>query len=157
MRRKEREIQDRATLEAVLGETQVIRIALCSGNEPYIVPMNFAYQDNLIYLHSATEGKKIEMMKENPNVCFETENKTELRKDETPCNWEMRYISVIGRGKAVFIDDQEEKIRALNAIVKKYAGTAPDAPTVGAEYSPASLSAVQAIKIEIKEMTGKKA
>lgn len=63
MRRSDKEIKDKSTIESILNEAQVCRIALCNDNKPYIVPMNFGFKDNYIYIHSACEGHKIDIIK----------------------------------------------------------------------------------------------
>ena len=59
MRRKDREITDRAEIEAILNEAMVCRIGLADDGEPYVVPVSFGYEDGSVYIHSAPEGKKI--------------------------------------------------------------------------------------------------
>lgn len=150
MRRKEKEIKDRSMIENILREATVCRIGMSQDNVPYIVPMNFGYRGGVIYLHSAKEGKKIDMIKDNPLVCFEVEHKVELIPSEKPCEWGANYYSVIGWGKAEFIDDSKGKEEALNIIMDKYAKESDY------NYSQNMLNAVKVIKIQITEMTGKK-
>lgn len=151
LRRKDREINEKSEIVAILKEAMVCRIGLSDGNRPYIIPMNFGYKDNTIYLHSAREGKKIEILKKNNNVCFEVDVRTELKKAEIPCKWGMKYSSVIGFGTALFIEQQNEKAVALNIIMEKYSNQS------SYKYSDAILNQVAVIKINITEMTGKKA
>ena len=58
MRRKDREITDRAEIEAILNEAMVCRIGLADGGEPYVVPLSFGYEDGSVYIHSAPEASK---------------------------------------------------------------------------------------------------
>ena len=149
MRRAEREIKDRSTIEEILRKATVCRLAVCDGNVPYVVPLSFGYADNCLYFHSAREGRKIETIKANPNVCFEVDVDQDVTRMDTPCNWEMKYRSVIGFGKAHIVDDLEEKRRALNIIVKHYSGDPH-------EYPESALGDVAVFKIEVESMTGKK-
>lgn len=109
MRRREKEIKDIETIKSILQEAQVCRLALSNNNIPYIIPMNFGFKDNILYLHSAKEGSKIEILKKNNNICFEVDIKNELIKSKTPCDWSMKYYSVIGMGKVYFVNDFEGK------------------------------------------------
>jgi hypothetical protein len=59
MRRKEKEITDRAELEAVIAEAQVCRLAMCDGAHPYVVPLCFGYEAGTFYVHCAAEGQKL--------------------------------------------------------------------------------------------------
>lgn len=152
MRRSDKEIKDKNTIQWILKEAQVCRIALCNDNKPYIVPMNFGFDDNYIYLHSASEGKKIDILNKNNNVCFEVDIQNELVKSEIACNWGMKYYSVIGSGKSYFIEDNNEKKKVLNSIIQKYSEN--DAKSI--EYSKTALNKTVIIKVEISEITGKK-
>lgn len=116
---------------------------------PYVVPMNFGYKDQCLYLHSASSGKKIEILKNNNNVCFEIDIDTQLVKSERPCDYSMKYLSVIGFGKAIFLDEKQERKRALHIIVGHYIETAPY------EYDEKLLDKLTIIKIEINQMFGK--
>ena len=120
MRRKDKEIVDTKILEEIIGSAQVCRLGFSDDNVPYIVPMCFGYKDRNLYFHSAKDGKKVEIIKKNPNVCFEFDHNTEVLQAEKPCKWGMNYRSIIGHGKADFIDTLEEKKEALIIIMSQY-------------------------------------
>lgn len=148
MRRKDREIEDRDAMESILREATVCRVAFSVNDIPYVVPLNFGYEDGCLYFHSAPEGKKIEMIKQNRNVCFEVDIDHELVEAEKACDWTVRYRSVIGFGKAFLVDDPEEKRRALDVIVGHYSDRSY-------EYTSEAVSRVAIIRVEIESMTGK--
>jgi hypothetical protein len=150
MRRKEQEITDRAVIEEVLQRATVCRLGLAVGNEPYVVPVSFGYRDGCLYVHSSPEGKKVEMIRQNPRVCFEVDVGEALVRKPMPCAWSIHYRSVIGWGRAVFLADEEEKRRALDAIMAHYGGEP-------GKYAAKSLREVAVICIQVEEMTGKKA
>lgn len=149
MRRKDQEIRDKAIIESIMRKEMVCRIALSDNNMPYIVPMNFGYKNNSLYLHSAKEGKKIEIIKNNNNVCFEIDTDHELIKSEKACSWGMKYRSVIGFGKAHLIDNSEEKRRALDIIMEHYSSKS------SYDYLEKEIDNVAIIKIEIESIIGK--
>jgi nitroimidazol reductase NimA-like FMN-containing flavoprotein (pyridoxamine 5'-phosphate oxidase superfamily) len=150
MRRNDKAIMEANLMQSIFDEAPVCRLGLCMDNIPYVVPMNFAYKDNSLYLHAALEGKKLDMLRANSLVCFEIDHKLEIVSSHAGCNWTMRYYSIIGWGKASFIEEAEIKAGALNVIMEKYTGRA--------DYSfpEDSLEKVVVIKIRITEMTGKK-
>ncbi len=152
MRRNDKEIKDKKCMEQILKKAKVCRIALCDKNKPYIVPMNFGFDDNYIYLHSAREGRKIDLIKENNNICFEADIETEIITADNACSWGMKYYSIIGFGKAHFIEDKDKKINALDVIMQKYSNK----PNETFEYSKPSLDKTTVIKVEIESLTGKK-
>lgn len=150
MRRRDKEIKDVEMIKSILREAHVCRLALSDNNFPYIVPMNFGFKGNILYLHSAKEGSKIEILRKNNNVCFEVDIKQELIKSKTLCDWSMKYYSVIGKGKAYLISDFKEKKQALDIIVKKYSSED------SINYSCSAIKKLTVIKVEISKMTGRK-
>jgi hypothetical protein len=124
MRRHDKEITDRQPIDAIIHKASVCRIALCDGDVPYIVPMCFGYDGTSLFLHSATEGRKIDMLRKNPRVCFEFDADCEVLASEKPCSFSMRYRSVIGTGRASFVEGPEERHRALKLIMGQYSDRA---------------------------------
>jgi hypothetical protein len=149
MRRKEREIKDQKEIERILKVCSVCRLAMVDEDRPYLVPMNFGYRDGALYLHSSREGKKIDLIRKNPHVCFEVDEIIRFRKAERACDWGVEYESVIGSGIAVFLADPEGKRRAFDTIMAQYSDGAYD-------YPDSMLEGTLVIKIEIETMTGKK-
>ena len=148
MRRQDKEITDMAAIKSIIGKSHVCRLALSEDNRPYVVPLCFGYADNTLYFHSAAEGKKIEILKKNHNVCFEFDLGCEVVQDEQACKWGMKYQSVVGFGKASFVGDPEEKRKGLDAIMEHYSGKSFD-------YPDAAIKNIVLIKVEIESMTGK--
>ncbi len=91
MRRDDREITNCLEIESILHHAIVCRIGLADGDEPYIVPVSFGYEDRTIYFHSAPEGKKISMLKKNSRCCFEVDQCDNVISADRPCDWSMRY------------------------------------------------------------------
>jgi nitroimidazol reductase NimA-like FMN-containing flavoprotein (pyridoxamine 5'-phosphate oxidase superfamily) len=148
MRRREKEITEKRAIESIIMKSSVCRLGLSEDDRPYIVPLCFGYKDNALYFHSGREGKKLEILKKNSTVCFELDTDHEIVSNESPCRWNMRYRSVIGVGKASLLDDPEHKRKALDIIMKHYAGPPSD-------YAAAKMERMLIIKVEIESMTGK--
>jgi len=149
MRRKDREITDRAEMEAILAESQVCRLALTDREEPYIVPLCFGYADNAIWFHSAREGRKINLIRKNPRCCVEVDLTEGVMPDEKPCSWEFRYRSVICTGTARIVDTYGEKREGLAGILQHYGAGEYD-------FTEPDLDRICVVKIDITGMTGKK-
>ena len=120
MRRKNKEITDPEIIEEIIRQSDVCRIALHDDEFPYIVPLNYAYEDGTLYFHSANEGKKIELIRKNNKVCFEIECESEIIRHEVPCKWSTKYRSIIGFGRIEFIPDMEGKQKGLDLIMAHY-------------------------------------
>ncbi len=149
MRRSDREITDPAAMETVILKSKVCKLAMCDGNHPYIVPLCFGFKDNTLYFHSAGKGKKIEILKKNPRVCFEFEILTQVIQSATACKCGMKYRSVIGYGKVEFITDEASKRQAFDIIMRQYT----DAPF---SYDASVVTATTVMKVAIERMTGKR-
>ncbi|MEA3470881.1 MAG: pyridoxamine 5'-phosphate oxidase family protein, partial [Thermodesulfobacteriota bacterium] len=120
MRRKDKEITDRDIIDSIIIESKVCRLGLSEENQSYIVPLSFGYDGSSLYFHGFPEGKKIDILRKNSNVCFEFDSDSEPIQSDSACSWSVRYKSVIGYGKARFIEDIDSKIRALEIIMGHY-------------------------------------
>ncbi len=149
MRRKDQEITDISAIEDIIRKGQVCRLALSENGRPYIVPLCFGYKENNLYFHSAREGKKIDILRKNNNVCFEIDIDQELVKGKKACNCSMKYRSVIGFGKAEIVEEIDLKRRALNIIMQNYLEGF-------FKYPEESIKNILIIRVEIESMTGKK-
>jgi uncharacterized protein len=150
MRRKEKEITNRKDIDIILDEAEIIRVAMSVDNKPYIVCLNFGYDGKDIYFHSANEGQKLDMIKQNSNVCFQTEIGAKVVPSDTECDWTAKFKSVVGNGKAKIVEGLKDKQKGLDVIMDKYA------PDKTFEYSDKVLKMVTLVKIEIDEIYGKK-
>ena len=148
MRRKDKEISDASGIIAIIKKATVCRLGMVNGAKPYIVPLSFGYQDNVLYFHGALKGQKIDFIKENPNVCFEFDIAAEALSDDGACDWSMKFQSVIGYGTAAFIEDLDEKRQALGIIMAQYSDKE-------FEFPEKQVNATAVIKVGIKSMTGK--
>lgn len=127
MRRQDRNITCPAEAEAVLTACTVLHLALTNGREPYVVPVNFGYRmaetGLYLYFHSAGEGRKIELIRENPRAAFTLECAcAPLSGGENPCAYSYRYKSLLGAGTVRFLSDPEERAAAMNAIMRRQTG-----------------------------------
>jgi len=120
MRRKDREVTDPQFIENVLNKTLYGNLGLCDNGESYIVPMNYAWSDNKIWLHCATEGRKLDIIRANPKVCFQVITDTELITANAPRNYGMYYSSVIIFGTASIVEGHEAKALALVKLVSHF-------------------------------------
>jgi len=154
VRRTDREVADTASILAILDRCEVMRIALCADNMPYIVPLNFAYkavgEDVFIYFHCAREGKKLNLIAKNNAVCFEADCSCKILEAESACHWSAEYESVIGEGEITIVDDEDHKVKALDILMGRYGfiGTP--------RYLQQELDAVLVLMIHVSSMTGKR-
>ena len=123
MRRADREITDKKRIEEFIAEEQILRIAFYDDGDIYIVPVNYGYtyenEKYSFYFHGAKAGRKYELSKLRPVVGFEIDGKYQLLENEMACGFSAAFQSVIGTGKLQLVDDAEEKIIGLNAVMKQ--------------------------------------
>ncbi|NDL64642.1 pyridoxamine 5'-phosphate oxidase family protein [Enterobacteriales bacterium SAP-6] len=148
MRRDEREITQPSAIAAILASAKVMYIALAENDIPFMVPVFYAWDGTSLYFHSARAGTKIEMLKRNSTLCFAVSTEQGVVEDEVICNFEARHRTVIGLGNAVFIQDEAEKIAALNLIVARFSDKAWTFPA-------ANVRATLVLRIDIISMKGK--
>lgn len=120
MRKASQEITDPAVLEEILSVQQICRVAMNGGERPYLLPFNYGYRDHCLYIHSATEGKKIDLLREHPLVSFEVEHEVEIVPGKRACGWSTRYRSVVGEGTVQIVTDQKGKREGLRVIMAQH-------------------------------------
>ena len=152
MTKRELQITDESQIRAILDTAKVLHLGLCVDNEPYVVPMNYGYTMEegklVIYLHSAVQGKKLDMIRANPRVFFELDCDLTPFEGEKPCQYGLAYSSVMGRGTAQIVDDVEEKIHAMSVLMKTQTGK-------DFSFNDRLVSIVAVIRIDVAEYTAK--
>lgn len=110
-------------IKALLNRTMTgVLSTINQDGTPYSIPVHFAVLNERIYIYGMPNGKKIDNIKNNPNVCFIVYemNKLVFSDEKNPCTTNTEYISVVMQGTAMILDNYDEKKEALNAIVAKY-------------------------------------
>ena len=152
MRRKDREITDINEILELVAKTDVLHLGLFDGDYPYIVPLHYGYEyaDGTLtfYMHGAKEGHKIDLINANPNICVELENDVELIPGDVACTYGSSFASVIGRGTASIVTDEEEKIKGLKLLMENQTGRA-------FEIDARMAAAVAVIKVTTDNFTAK--
>lgn len=153
MRRKDREIKDKALIEQFIAKEQIIRIAFYDNGDLYIVPLNygFIYENDkyVFYFHGAKAGRKFELSKSSPMVGFEIDGEYELLQADVACNYSAKFQSVIGTGRLSIIEDYEEKIKGLNALMNHISGKSEW------DYSKDMVNAVAVFRLEVDKLSCK--
>ena len=120
-------IEDKQRIESIILHCDACFVGITDleGN-PYVVPMNFGYENGIIYLHSGPEGSKLEMLEHNNNVCitFSLGHKLVYQHEKVACSYSMRSESAMCRGQVEFIEEIDDKRRALDIIMRHYTDNA---------------------------------
>ena len=152
------EIKSKEKIIEFLSSESTGRIASIDKNGfPQIIPMNFVFINDVIYMHSHIRGEKLENIKRNGKVGFEVDRNLEFLPSHffDPNDASLAdtlYISVVMKGICVIVEDKVEKTLALNGLMKKYqpeGGYEPMNPEMDV------LNEVAVIKIVPNTMRGK--
>ena len=161
MRRQDHEIVDSERVWEILRRAEICHVAFCGGDWPYIVPMSFGILDETLYFHCASDGVKLDLLKANPNVCFEVETGVQIVPGDQACDWSVRYQSAIGFGRAALVEDLDEKRAGLKALLAQYevlaqyrvlAQCKTDGETEIPQYIPSDTTI---LRVDIISLTGK--
>jgi len=152
------EIKSKEKIKEFLDKEHVGRIASIDENGfPQIIPMNFVFLGDAIYMHSHTKGEKLENVTRNEKVGFEVDRELEFLPSyfEDPKDASLAdtlYISVVIKGKGEIVKDRNEKTNALNGLMKKYQ---PEGKYESISSEMEVLDEVAIIKITPDSMRGK--
>ena len=126
MRRTDREVNDSARIQEILNRCTHCRLGLYDGEEVYIVPMNFGWEETdggcTLWFHCAGAGRKLDILRQNPKAGFQMDTDFQLRPAENPCDFSAGFASIVGTGTVEFVSEPEEKRKGLAAIMNHTAG-----------------------------------
>jgi uncharacterized protein len=129
MRRSERAIVAAAEIAGIIRAATIAHVGFVADGEPYVVPLNFGWEPgragapDRFWFHSATAGRKADLLARQPWVCVQLEADLHLVTDlETACAWTQAYRSVIAWGTARAAADPAESRRGLDILMRHHAG-----------------------------------
>ena len=155
---KKLEIKSKEKVIEFLSSQQTGRIASIDENGfPQIIPMNFVFINDVIYMHSHVRGEKLDNIRRNQKVGFEVDKNLEFLPsyftDPTYAEFaDTLYISVVMKGNASIVLDKEEKTIALNGLMEKYQ---PEGRYEPIKPDMDVLKGVEVIKIVPESLRGK--
>ncbi len=153
MTRREREVTDLEEIIGILDRAKIVHVGMVDGDRPYVVPMNYGYimtEGKLtLYLHGAPRGRKLDVLRANPNVFVEIDTDIIPFEGEVACKYGLCYSSIMGEGVAEIVEETEQKKRALSLLMKTQTGK-------DFEFDDKMVSVVSVIKIDVAEYTAKK-
>lgn len=122
MRRNDKEVKDPEQIYDILRRCDTIRVAFNGGDYPYVVPLSFGMEiadgKPVLYFHCATQGLKLDLIQQDPNVCVEADRLIKIERPHYGIT--ARYESVIGFGKCSIVSNQEEIMHGLKLLLEHY-------------------------------------
>lgn len=146
-----RRAMDKEGIWDLLARAEVGHLATVDkSGAPYVVPVHFVFDGERIYFHGLSKGRKLDNIRSNSMVCFETYELLKIGlNDKDPCDSWTYYRSVIATGSARILDGREEKSEALKLLNEKYF----KGPTN--EMSPKAIDGTCVVKMDIDQISGK--
>lgn len=118
MRKADREIKDFEEIKELLDECQTIRLAMHDEPYPYIVPLSYGWEERdgklFVYFHCAKEGKKLDLITKNGNVCFEADCLAGYKSTGHGVTADYRSLIAFGKAERVY---GEELARGLELLL----------------------------------------
>ena len=151
--KREREVTDLQQICEILDKANVLHLGMVDGDAPYVVPMNYGYtMENgklTFYLHGATTGRKLDVLRKNPKIFFCLECDIEPFEGKLPCQYGTTYASVMGSGTAEIVEDAAGKMDALTILMRTQTGKE-------FTFTEKLVSIVTVIRLDITEFTAKR-
>lgn len=154
MRRQDREVKEIGKIKEIIEQCKTCHLAMADGNMPYVIPLSFGFEiiENTLtlYFHCAKEGRKIDILTRNNQICFEMCCEGEpIFARQTPCNSGYYYSSVHGFGQVSFVEDIGEKCHALTLLMRQQTGEE-------IVFTEKQAESVCVFKVSTEEFTGKR-
>jgi len=152
MHKREKEIMDVEVLIDVLKKGQYASVALSEKDKPYIVTMNYGYDEDkkALYFHCALQGLKLNILSQNPSVCATVMEDNGYKMDE--CSH--AYRSVVFWGTLEVVKELEEKKYGME-VMFRHLETNPDPIRERNFKSERDYNKVNILRLNIEEITGK--
>lgn len=153
MRRADRAVTDYQQIRSIIEQAKVVHIGMIDNDRPYVVPMQYGFVFSgstlTLYVHCAKEGRKLDILKNNPRVFIELEtNVAIVSGGDIPCKYGSEYASVMGDGTAVIVEDVAEKIVGLQLMMKTQSGR-------DFEITEQMATSVTVLRIDVPYVTAK--
>jgi nitroimidazol reductase NimA-like FMN-containing flavoprotein (pyridoxamine 5'-phosphate oxidase superfamily) len=149
VRRKEKALENPKDLEAILSQSTVCYLALKTKGAPYILPMSYGYHAGVLYFHCAPVGHKIDLLRREPEVGFHISEGVRVREGNVPCQFGVAYRSIIGTGRVSFLEERENKQKALKILMRQHTGEEEHT------FLSEAVDATSVFVLHIQEMSGK--
>ena len=153
MRRHDREVTDPEKINSIISSCHCCRLGFCDQGKAYIVPLNFGHAvengTRVFYFHGAKEGRKIDLIRETGWAGFEMDTGYQLHEAGQACGHSAAYQSIIGGGRVSFVENPDDKRKALACIMAHNTGRRDW------EFPEAAVNATCIYKLEVEELSCK--
>ncbi len=116
---REKAAYDRDTVHAILDSALLAHVAFVEDGQPVVVPMLFGREDETIFVHGARKARVIRLLEGKGTCCLNVTHVDGLVLARSAFNSSMHYRSATIFGSARLVDDEQEKLHALQVITER--------------------------------------
>lgn len=144
-------IEKKEEIDHIIRACKTCYLAMSEGDQPYVIPMNFALDGDSVLLHSAQRGRMWEMLKVNPRVCINWTLGEELAWQDLQvgCSYRVKSSSVLVEGVVEFVDNIDEKVNCMEKIMAQYS-------PLPFKFSLPSIQNVGVVRVRIVKISARK-
>ncbi len=147
MRRFKQQLTDEECISILKNEPRGVLAVLGDDGYPYTIPLDFVYEDGIIYFHCAREGHKLDAVQKYEKASFCVLDKGV--KSET--DWSYYFNSVVCFGRVKILSEKNEVLRTLKLLGMKYYPSEQEADAEVTKFA----DKVCMLALTIEHMTGK--
>lgn len=154
MRRTDREVTDLNEIEKIVQSCEVCHMAMVDQGKPYCVTLNFGYEREadqfILYVHCATQGRKLEVLTQNPNVFITMDCNHQLVPASAACGYGWNYESIMAEGQVEIMESLLAKKEGLASLMRHYE------PQTSFTFPDTAVDRVAVLKIRLQNITAKR-
>ncbi len=141
-------IEKKEEIEQVIRSCKTCYVAMCWEDQPYVIPMNFAFDGERVILHSARSGRKWEILQRNPRVCIQWTKGEDLawQDEEVGCSYRVISQTVMVEGIAEIVEDFNEKEQCMHQFMAQYS-------SLSFRFSRPSIENVGVIRVPVRSLS----
>ena len=140
-------IRDDDWIRSLLRRGEIARLAHLSGNQPFISPTNYWFdeENHQLVFHSSLVGRRRANLEQNPKVCVEVSEVGRLLSSNSAAECSQQFRSVLVFGRVFFLENNKEKLRGLSGILNRYF---PELKS-GREFKPISEKEIKGTNVYV--------
>jgi uncharacterized protein len=167
MRRRDRQVTDRSGVLAIIESADSCRLGMIDDSGPvplpYIVALNYGFEltpdgslNGRFWFHCAREGRKLDLLRRNPQVCVQLDCDHQPVTGAFGCSWGMKYASVVAMGRATIVEDPAERQHGLDCLMGHYQRLWRTSQDAVPRYEEKPLALTAVIRVDVESLTAKR-
>jgi nitroimidazol reductase NimA-like FMN-containing flavoprotein (pyridoxamine 5'-phosphate oxidase superfamily) len=148
----ERGRYDRESVEGILDEARICHLGFVVEGQPFVIPTIHARVGDRVYVHGSAASRALRVLREGVPVCLTVTILDGLVVARSVFEHSMNYRSVVVLGSALAVEDPDEKLIGLRAIVEH---VLPGRWSEARLPNPAELKQTQLLALSLDEASAK--